>query len=195
MDSGTYLYTSDPAAHRMFASTAAHNTVMVDGQEIAEFARLWHLAENHTAPKVLEWSSGPDEDRWEAEHHGYSRLPGPVVHRREVRFHRDSVRWLVRDRLLGRGRHRAELFLHLNPDAIVSRVDARTVDVTLGEGCLRIGTGEPVELLDGWVAPSYGVRRPAPVLRVTWEGTVPFELETTIAWRPAGRGARGEDRA
>ena len=74
-------------------------------------------------------------------------------------------------------------------------MDARTVDATLGEGCLRIGTGEPVELLDGWVAPSYGVRRPAPVLRVTWEGTVPFELETTIAWRPADPGARREDRA
>ena len=195
VDSGTYLYTSDPAAHRMFASTAAHNSVVVDGQEIAEFARLWHLAENHTAPEVLEWSSGSDGDRWEAEHHGYGRLPQPVVHRREVRFHRSSRRWLIRDRLLGRGRHRAELFLHLNPDAIVSRVDASTVDVVLGEGSLRIGTGEPVELLDGWVAPSYGVRRPAPVLRVTWEGTVPFELETTIAWRPAGRGSRGENRA
>ena len=195
VDSGTYLYTSDPAAHQAFASTAAHNTVVVDGQEVAEFARLWHLAANFTAPKVLGWSSGPEEDRWEAEHHGYSRLPDPVVHRREVRFRRDAVRWLIRDRLLGRGHHRAELFLHLNPDAIVTRVDARTVDVTLGEGCVRIASGEPVELLDGWVAPSYGVRCPAPIRRVTWKGTVPFELETTIAWRPAERVPGGETRA
>ena len=34
VDSGTYLYTSDPAAHRAFASTAAHNTVVVDGEAV-----------------------------------------------------------------------------------------------------------------------------------------------------------------
>jgi len=198
VDSGTYLYTSDPAAHRAFASTAAHNTVVVDGREIADFARLWHLVADHTAPRVLEWSSGADEDRWEAEHHGYTRLPEPVVHRRSVRFRRRAREWLIRDRLLGRGRHRAELFLHLNPAAGVERVDGCTVDVRLGEGRLRIGCGDPIEVTTGWVAPSYGVRHEAPVLRITREGMVPFELTTTIVWRPTEReptGEEGDDRA
>jgi uncharacterized heparinase superfamily protein len=195
VDSGTYLYTSDPAAHRAFASTAAHNTVVVDGQEIAEFARLWHLAADHTAPRVLEWASEDDEDRWTAEHHGYTRLPEPVVHRRSVRFRRSAREWLVRDQLFGRGRHHAELFLHLSPDAVVDRVDDRTVDVTLGEGCLRIRADDPLELVSGWVAPSYGVRRPAPVLRAVRDGMVPFELATTMVWRPAGDGSKRKDRA
>jgi hypothetical protein len=195
VDSGTYLYTSDPAAHRAFASTAAHNTVVVDGQEIAEFARLWHLVADHTAPRVLEWSSEGNEDRWTAEHHGYTRLPEPVVHRRSVRFRRAEREWLVRDQLLGQGRHRAELFLHLSPDSAVERVDEGAVDVTLGGGCLRIRCDGPLEVISGWVAPSYGVRRQAPVLRAVREGTVPFELATTIEWRPAERGPKGEDRA
>jgi uncharacterized heparinase superfamily protein len=195
VDSGTYLYTSDPAAHRAFASTAAHNTVVVDGREIADFARLWHLVADHTAPKVLEWSSGGDEDRWEAEHRGYTRLSEPVVHRRSVRFRRSAREWRVRDQLLGRGRHRAELFLHLSPDAIVERVDDHAIDVILGEGCVRIRCEDPVELVTGWVAPSYGVRRPAQVLRAVREGPVPFELTTTIVWRPAERDPTGEDRA
>jgi hypothetical protein len=195
VDSGTYLYTSDPAAHRTFAGTAAHNTVVVDGQEIAEFARLWHLVADHTAPRVLEWRSEGDEDRWTAEHRGYTRLPEPVVHRRSVQFRRAAREWLVRDQLLGRGRHRAELFLHLSPGASVERVDERTVDVTLGEGCVRISAGDPLEVASGWVAPSYGVKRPAPVLRAAREAEAPFELTTTIVWRPAERGPRGEDRA
>jgi hypothetical protein len=193
VDSGTYLYTSDPAAHRAFASTAAHNTVVVDGQEIAEFARLWHLVADHTAPRVLEWRSEADEDRWTAEHHGYTRLPEPVVHRRSVHFRRAAREWLVLDQLRGQGRHRAELFLHLNPDATVERVDDRTVDVILGEGCLRIRSDDPLELVGGWVAPSYGVRRPARVLRAVREGMVPLELSTTIRWRPAHRGPKGAD--
>jgi uncharacterized heparinase superfamily protein len=194
-DSGTYLYTSDPAAHRAFASTAAHNTVVVDGQEIAEFARLWHLVADHTAPRVLEWSHGDEEDRWEAEHHGYTRLAEPVVHRRSVLFQRSARTWLVRDQLLGRGRHRAELFLHLNPDARVERVDDRTVDVSLGKGCVRIRCDDRIELVNGWVAPSYGVRQPAQVLRATRDAVVPFQLTTTIEWRPAGRESTGEDGA
>jgi uncharacterized heparinase superfamily protein len=195
VDSGTYLYTSDPAAHRAFASTAAHNTVVVDGQEIAEFARLWHLVADHTAPRVLEWSSEAEEDRWTAEHHGYSRLPEAVVHRRSVRFRRATREWLVRDELLGKGRHRGELFLHLSPEARVDRVDDHTVDVTLREGTLRVRTDDPLEVVSGWVAPSYGLRKTAAVLRAAREGTAPFELITTIVWRPAEPGPRGEDRA
>ena len=192
VDSGTYLYTSDPDAHRAFASTAAHNTLVVDGQEVAEIARLWHLHEDRTAPRVLEWSSGEDEDRWAAEHHGYTRLPEPVVHRRSVVFRRRARRWTVVDRLEGRGRHTAELFLHLHPDARVRRVAEREVDVALGPGVLRIRCGAPIGIVPGWVAPSYGIRRPAQVLRVAHEGMVPFELTTAIDWRADGETFEGD---
>jgi hypothetical protein len=188
VDSGTYLYTSDPAAHREFAATAAHNTVRVDGQEVAEIARLWRLVADETRPRVLEWSTTEVEDRWSAEHYGYNRLPDPVTHRRSVRFERAARRWTVQDQLLGRGRHKAELFLHLSPDARVGRVSDHAVEARLGPGALRIKFSEPVEIRSGWVAPSYGIRLPSPVLRVTHEGTVPFALDTTIEWRPAEEG-------
>jgi hypothetical protein len=195
VDSGTYLYTSDPAAHRDCAGTAAHNTVVVDGQEIAAFAGLWRLEADETRPRVLEWAPGEAEDRWVAEHHGYERLPQPVVHRRAVRFERAARRWTVTDSLLGRGRHRAELFLHLAPDAVVARLGEREILARLGPGALRIGCSEPVALLPGWVSPSYGVRRPATVLRAVLDGVVPFQLTTTLAWQPAESGIpEGEKR-
>jgi len=194
VDSGSYLYTSDPAAHRDGARTAAHNTVVVDGREIAEFAGLWRLEADETRPRVLEWAVGEEEDVWVAEHHGYGRLPEPVVHRRSLRFERAARRWTVTDRVLGRGRHSAELFLHLAPDAAAVRVDGREVAVRLGPGALRIRCSESVELVTGWVAPSYGVRRRATVLRAALQAIAPFELTTTIEWHPAERGIPEGDR-
>jgi uncharacterized heparinase superfamily protein len=193
VDSGTYLYTSDPAAHREFAETAAHNTIRVDGQEIAEIARLWRLVADGTRPRVLEWTTTEAEDRWTAEHYGYSRLTNPVTHRRSVRFERAARRWTVHDELLGRGSHTAELFVHLNPNARVSRVSECEVAVVLGAGALRINCSDPVSVDPGWVAPSYGIKLPAPVLRVVHEGAVPFGLTTTIEWRsPEDRPVEGD---
>jgi hypothetical protein len=193
VDSGTYLYTSDPAAHRAFASTAAHNTVRVDGREMAEFAGLWRVVEDRTRPEVLEWVSSPEEDRWTAEHHGYDRPPDGVVHRRSVRFERGPRRWTLVDLLLGRGRHLAEGFLHLNPRAEVRRHGPAEVGVTLGEGTLRIRCSVPVAIERGWVAPSYGVRLEAPVLRMRVEGDAPLELATYLEWVPAGEGRGGQE--
>lgn len=194
VDSGTYLYTSDPAAHRAFAATAAHNTVRVDGREIAEFAGLWHVVEDRTAPRVLEWVTTPEEDRWTAEHRGYARLPRGVVHRRSVRFERAPRRWTIVDSLLGSGRHLAEGFLHLSPLAVVERRGPAEVLVTLGEGALRIRCSAPMEIERGWVAPRYGIRLEAPVLRIRIEDDAPLELTTHIEWLPAGEGRdRQED--
>jgi uncharacterized heparinase superfamily protein len=194
VDSGTYLYTSDPPAHRAFASTRAHNTLVVDGREVADFAGLWHLAADTTAPRVQEWITGEDEDRWVAEHHGYGRLAAPVVHRRSVRFERAARRWTLRDSLIGRGHHTAELFLHLHPDATVRRVTEREVEVRLGSGALRIGCSDAIAIESGWVAPSYGVKRRAAVLRVVHEEQTPFEITTTIQWRDPGDGRLEGDR-
>jgi hypothetical protein len=195
VDSGTYLYTSDTAAHRAFASTAAHNTVRVDGREIAEFAGLWRLTADETRPRVLEWTTTPAEDRWVAEHRGYRRLPEPVTHRRSVRFERAARRWTVQDALMGRGRHTAELFLHLHPDAQVASVTERAVEVRLGAGVLCVVCTEPLTMEEGWVAPSYGVKRGARVIRAVREGDMPMTITTTIEWRPASPRAVEEDGA
>ncbi|MGB2869705.1 MAG: alginate lyase family protein, partial [Bacteroidota bacterium] len=82
VDSGTYAYTFDPIARQQFRGTRAHNTIVVDGIEIAEFDGLWRVHEDRTKPRVTEWSSSDEEDVLEAEHHAYETLSSPVVHRR-----------------------------------------------------------------------------------------------------------------
>ncbi len=184
-DSGTYCYTSDQAQHRAFASTAAHNTVEVDGAEVAEFASIWRIREDGTRPRVVRWEHGGDEEWWEAEHFGYTRLEGRVIHRREVRHQVRERRWRIVDRLSGAGNHRAVLHLHLNPEVQVKAIAPNVLLLRRTGGALRLQCSEPVELVDGWVASRYGVKLAAQVLRARRAGQLPFAITTEIAWEPA----------
>ena len=114
VDSGTYTYTADPAARQRMRATAAHNTVRVDGQEIARLGSsrwLWQIA-NDARPTVRRWESDAEHDLLEAEHAGYTRLPRAVVHRRRIQFDKTRCIWRIDDELEGEGEHLIELFLH-----------------------------------------------------------------------------------
>lgn len=185
VDSGTYCYTSEPSLHREFARTKAHNTVEIDGLEVAEMAGLWRLVADTTDPELLEWTTSPTLDRWSARHRGYMRLADPVTHQRTMTHWKPERRWLLEDQIAGRGHHRAVLRLHLHPEATVRLLDAQTALVRLGGGMLRIASDRQVDLEPGWVAPTYGVRRPAEVIRVVAVGQVPLSFRTEIAWQPS----------
>jgi len=183
-DSGTYCYTSDQAQHRAFASTAAHNTIQVDAAEVAEFTSLWKLRADGTRPRVIRWETGGTEEWWEAEHFGYARLEGSVIHRREVRHQVAERRWRIVDRLAGTGTHLAVLRLHLHPEVHVKVVAPNAVQLSRVGGTLRLQCSEALEVTDGWVAPRYGVKLPARVLLARRRGQLPFAITTDIAWEP-----------
>ena len=96
-DAGTYLYNGQSPWDNALARTAAHNTVVLDGQEQMTWAGrfLW-----------LDWSHGTilhsekaPEGFWTsltASHDGYQRLG--CVHRRSVSAGKDE--WLIQDELL-----------------------------------------------------------------------------------------------
>jgi hypothetical protein len=98
VDPGTYTYTGDLDAYNWFRSTAAHNTLVVDGEEQACFdPHEPFLLAPDAQPIVRRWESTPDYDLLDAEHTGYHRLPDPVTHRRQILFDKQSGLWLVRD--------------------------------------------------------------------------------------------------
>ena len=59
------------------------------------------------------WRSDADGDLFDGEHSGYAKLPEPMCHRRQVYLARSGQGLVVRDLLLGSGRHRFALWLHL----------------------------------------------------------------------------------
>jgi uncharacterized heparinase superfamily protein len=184
VDSGTYVYTSDPAARTLFRATAAHNTIAVAGAEINPLAttalfRLKQVAR----PEVQLWEETPERVRLRASHDGYRRVSPPVVHRRTYSLDRMADELVIVDELLGEGVQRAESFIHLVPDAVVVQVregewTVRRSDVTY---IIRLDGFDEIRLAEGWVSDRYGVRERGPVLVGSIESPLPVELTCRFA--------------
>lgn len=116
VDPGTATYTRDSALRNAFRSTAAHNTLEIDGHEQSPFqaTRLFSLPD-HGGCEVRAFEPGPRTERLVARHRGYAALPSPVQVERTFVLHKDERVLSVVDAIEGRGRHRLVLRLHL-PD-------------------------------------------------------------------------------
>lgn len=178
VDSGTYAYTFDVEARQEFRSTRAHNTVMVDGKEQAEFAGLWNIKDDRTQPRVLQWDTGDESDCLVAQHHAYR----PIVHRREFRLDKREGRLVLRDEILGEGEHTVESFLHLAPELRVESENPRRVRLISARGnyVVEISTGT-MEILDSWFSPRYGVKRRNRSIRISLKPSLPVTLTMTIS--------------
>jgi uncharacterized heparinase superfamily protein len=181
VDPGTYVYTADPAARQWFRSTAAHNSLRVDGQEIARLGGdhwLWRI-ENDAHPRVLAWESDAERDVLEVEHDGYCRLPRPVVHRRRIVFDKRQRTWQIDDTVDGEGEHLLELFFH---PGVAFELDGPTVRLRARHADVVLVPPEGLELRQerGWISRAYGHREPATVLVYSRRARVPLTLSTRL---------------
>jgi hypothetical protein len=182
-DPGTYAYVSAEARRDQFRCTEAHNTIQLDGrsQSIPRGPFSWERLTKTTAEK---WISGQTFDLFVGSHDGYALPDNSVVHRRYVFFRKPKL-WLVRDLLLGTGKHQIDLRWHLNPelspsDKVEGQFNAR------GNSCgiaIFSAEGQPcfktVEEL-AWSA-AYGSEQAAKVVRFTTVTTLPAEFATLLA--------------
>lgn len=109
IDTGTSEYGSGP--RRLYErSTAAHNTVEVDGSDSTEVFAAFRAA--RLARTTLEVADMPDPTTAVviASHDGYRRLPGKVHHRRTWNVGPEELE--LRDELYGKGCHTAVGRLH-----------------------------------------------------------------------------------
>lgn len=107
VDPGTYTYVENPW-RRYFKSTAAHNTVLVDGQDQTPYLRTQRWGAPEAEVKLLRWDANGQSVC--AEHDGYAGRG--IMHRRAVWFFADSGEWLIIDRLSGAGEHVYQHRLH-----------------------------------------------------------------------------------
>lgn len=175
VDPGSYAYTGDYGSRNLFRSTAMHNTVRVDGQEISRIPErdMFRMEKDARVRAAI------GECAWEGEHDGYRRLPGKVVHRRRIEYDAARGRWLIHDRLTGAGEHSLEWFFHFAP--LPAICDGLSVLTACAEGPnLRImPEGDAVLALrldEGWYSPRYGVRRRAPVACYYVRANLPAEF-------------------
>jgi hypothetical protein len=174
-DCGAYVYTTSPEWRNRFRSTAFHNTLEIDDEELNPFTGphdLWQLR-YEAVPTPVTWRPGPGADYVRGGHRGYARLAPPVIHHREVLLQKAGAWAVVRDVLDGAGVHRLVWRFHLDPGV---RGEAVGPDVRLSTdgGTFWLlgpadGGGLELGLEPGWVSPRYGVKHPTSVIvaRVT----------------------------
>ena len=118
VDAGTYVYHSHPEWRNFFRSTVAHNTARVDGRNQSRMAGpfLWS---SKAKTRLLQFENNSPQMRIVAEHDGYTRLPDPVTHRRNLRFDRNTGDVSIEDAFACARQHQIELFFHMHEDASV----------------------------------------------------------------------------
>lgn len=195
VDPGCFLYTSDPQTYNRFRSTRAHSTVTVDQAEQNRLipGKLFCLHPDSRL-QVLQWEIGGPVERLAAEHDGYKRLSHPVRHRREVRCDWSNGAWQVIDHLAAFDDcplpHHLEWTLTFSPHCSLFPASRGWHVVTPGQrfrldGPRLSAEGQSVDpsprLEEERVAPQYGKTQRAPVLRWSWEGTLPLEGVFTMS--------------
>jgi hypothetical protein len=177
LDPGRFTYSEVPPPNwrRWFKGTAAHNTVTVDGLDQTPYRRrkpVGPVAEG----RLLARLSAPGLDLLDGE----ARSPCyEAVHRRRVLFVRNEY-WLVEDRLEGERPHRYDLRFHLAPEAR-GAVELAPGSVRAPGVALVFADGPEPVVEEGWYAPEYGVKLPAPVVSLAVEGLTSASFLTLIA--------------
>jgi hypothetical protein len=108
-------------------STAAHNTVEVDGADSTEVWGAFRAARRARVTRVSTHGE-PDGVTIEASHDGFSRLGGQPVHRRRWSLTADGLK--VDDLVTGSGRHAIAVRWHLAPGSTVRRRAGQATDIT-----------------------------------------------------------------
>ena len=189
VDPGTFTYAPDEGWRSYYRSTAAHSTVELDqlGQAVPHGAFGWV---SRPRAQLVRWTSTPEVDSATAEHHAYSRLQDPVIHRRAVRFVKPRY-CVVVDDLEGAAEHRVTLRFQFAPMSL-------TLDPS---GWIRAGRNTAKGLLlhvfatsalktailegetdpkQGWVSSDYGCHQPAPMLVYSLTAVLPVRLITLL---------------
>jgi len=187
-DSGTACYTRDIATRNKFRSTAAHNTLMIDGTEQNRISSgplgLFILGNDAAVSRI---DTGESQGRFlRASHAGYRSLG--VMHTRTIRAIDGEAAFLIEDKLEGGGEHEFELHFQIAPNR-----RAEITPLENGVLCRVLGTPQ-VELvvtacvpLDGEILPSlvsttYGTTVPSSRLRVRGKTKVPARITTQLWW-------------
>jgi hypothetical protein len=189
VDPGSYLYTADARARNAFRSTAAHCTLAIGGAEQNRLRSdyLFALPEETRARCVRFETDGPHA-LFEGEHTGFHALARSVRHRRELRFDAGAGVVRITDTVFGGSGEELVWSFPLAPGQ--ARATGTGVLATFAGGALEIAAeGASLEVESGWIAPSYGVRLAAPVVRA--RRTARFDEDVTrftLATRGPERG-------
>jgi Heparinase II/III-like protein/Heparinase II/III N-terminus len=188
VDPGTFVYNAAEPWRRYFRSTAAHNTVGIDGQDQA------------TMGGTFRWNSRIIARATDVQHMPVGSVQGEhewsngVIHRRRI-VNVEPGQWLLLDDFRGPGRHTFDFAFHFGPEFAPSfeHQDANLVcwvehdDFMLAmagsagfEAEMVRGNVAPIQ---GWTSSGYGDKKPGSTLSAKLTGSAPAAMMTLLAPR------------
>jgi uncharacterized heparinase superfamily protein len=189
IDTGTSTYAAGPARDYE-RSTAAHNTVGVDGADSTE---VWGAFRAARRARVRGFAacSGAAGVSIEAWHDGFRRLAGRPRHRR--RWFLTAAGLRVDDLVSGQGRHQVVIYWHLAAGSTVL-LEERAAVISTPAGSFRahVAASDPATLAVGSRPVAVGFERRTDALLLTCGIDAELPVRVSTAWCRASRnGAAG----
>lgn len=176
VNSGISQYGDDSERHRQ-RSTAAHNSVEVNGENSSEVWAGFRVA-RRAKPFDVSLSNEAGQIMLSGSHDGYKRLPGKVVHRRVWCAEPESLE--VTDELTGSFRT-AIAYWHFHPDLIIepSGENYFKVQLPTGEIVVLEVAGGNARLECGTWHPGFGASESNQKLLINFAGP---KVTTRMLW-------------
>jgi len=172
IDPGTYVYHTEREWRDHFRSTAAHNTLRVDGLDQSQISGSF-MWSRHAQARCEVWEPGQESDRFIGSHVGYRALPDPVTHRREISWSKPDQTIVVSDRVEGQAAHLVERYWHFSEHCQLIVEESAVIVENQGVRIRLAPEGVPVEVLVkrgdeaehlGWVSRHFAVKEPTNTL-------------------------------
>jgi len=184
IDTGTSTYAAGPARDYE-RSTAAHNTVGVDGADSTE---VWGAFRAARRARVRDFaaSSSAAGVSIEAWHDGFRRLPGRPRHQRH--WFLTAAGLGVDDLVSGQGRHAVVIYWHLAAGSTVLLEERGAVISTpAGSFTAQVTTSGPATLAVGSRPIAVGFEQRTDALLLTCAVDAELPVQVSTAWRRASR--------
>ncbi|MEM9664686.1 MAG: alginate lyase family protein, partial [Bacteroidota bacterium] len=183
VDTGVFEYAAGPERDRV-RSTAAHNTVTVDGVDQAECWSSFRVARRFSPQRV---AAIVDDDpragmQWRGAFEGYRTLIGDdIVHEREVHVEAASRCLHIRDQVHGRGLHQVESRIHLHPEVAMRR-QGSALELHRGAVMCILDTATPLRISPSRYCAEFGSSQESHVLVLGEHVQLPYEIAYTLRY-------------
>jgi glycosyltransferase involved in cell wall biosynthesis len=191
IDPGTFTYDGSREWREYFRSTAAHNTLVIDGRSQQQPNGLFGWRHRGSIRR-RDCIVGPDFDMVE----GAYRYAEGLVHTRRVFFVK-SAYWIIQDSVTGTGTHDLDLWFHFPPCRAQIDATGRCVAHTAGgelviallgadaQAQIVEGATDPIQ---GWASDGFQRKTAAPALCYTLRASLPVGMITLVAPCADGEG-------
>jgi len=190
VDFGTYRYFADTGWRAWARSTAAHNTIEIDGLSQSEMTAQFNWGQR-AAGRLLHHDLSGERQSCSASHDGYLGTLD-VTHERQVELDGSSL-VKIDDRITGQGDHTLKLSYHFSAQVDVELLQDDEFAIRIGEELIATMAldcpgmdsgisrqGGEMQPGPGAISPEYNSLRPSSSIIVSGRVRLPFACQTTI---------------